>query len=171
MLSDCCHGGAALRLHLTWEASPWIPSWLRVFTSHTPSPLISQLGLCGWIASYGPSALLQPGETPAGPGGELPTLQAFFPTCGITVGFCCCQPFLSTDSLFGEFPESILKDLELRVFACSPRSSSSVPPPPPPPFSLFSIFMQKESLRIKTTAGNIKQRRYFCLSLDRLAKS
>lgn len=143
MLSLCCHAGAALGPHLPWKVALGSPvtEGLLATTLHHPSAPGRGSG-AGWLASCDPLPSPQPGATPASPGGGLPTQQAFFPICDITVGFGCPQPFLTIDALFRECPQPVWKHLELGILSFFPSASSSVPPPLP--FPLFSGFMQKE---------------------------
>lgn len=111
VLSLCCQArsGSWTLPHLGSEpVDPQFTESLFITTLHHPSPP-SQDSVAHCIASFRFSALLQPVETRASLGGTPPTPQAFFPIYGINVGFCCPKPFLSLESLFREFPKSILK--------------------------------------------------------------
>ena len=99
MLSLCGLEGAALGPYLAWVPSDWASS--RPTCCH-PSPP-SRGSVAEWIASRGPSMLLQPGETPVSPGGELPSSQAVFSVCGITVGFCTSSLFFLYTLSSGSF--------------------------------------------------------------------
>ena len=151
-LSLCRLEGAALGPYLTWA--------LSVFSSTPclPSPPSWGSGT-EWIASCGPSVLLQPGDTPVSPGGELPSSQADLSVCGITVGFCISSLFFCTLSLQG------VSEIYFETFR---KFFPSFPARPPFIFFIFCFYARRmiepknHSRQYKTAQVFLSFPRWFC---------